>query len=54
MKEAVDATKRILQENEWKAFEKNYAEVFNSAEKTKLKSEYIYEVDKVNWNKLGN
>ena len=52
VKEAVDATKRILQENEWKAFEKNYAEVFNSAEKTKLKSEYIYEVDKVNWNKL--
>ncbi len=52
VKEAVGATKRILQENEWKAVEKNYAEVFNSAEKTKLKSEYIYEVDKVNWNKL--
>ena len=52
VKEAVDATKRILQEGEWKAFEKNYAEVFNSVEKTKLKSEYIYEVDKVNWNKL--
>ncbi len=52
VKEAVDATKKILQETEWKAFEKNYAEVFNSAEKTKLKSEYIYEVDKVNWNKL--
>jgi hypothetical protein len=52
VKEAVDATKRILQEKEWKAFEKNYAEVFNAAEKTKLKSEYIYEVDKVNWNKL--
>ena len=52
VKEAVDATKKILQESEWKAFEKNYAEVFNTAEKTKLKSEYIYEVDKVNWNKL--
>jgi hypothetical protein len=52
VKEAVDATKRILQEKEWQAFEKNYAEVFNAAEKTKLKSEYIYEVDKVNWNKL--
>lgn len=52
VKEAVDATKRILQENEWKAFEKNYAEVFNSSEKTKLKSEYLYEVDKVNWNRL--
>jgi bla regulator protein BlaR1 len=52
VKEAVDATKKILQESEWKAFEKNYAEVFNSTEKTKLKSEYIYEVDKVNWNQL--
>ena len=52
VKEAVESTKKILQESEWKAFEKNYAEVFNTAEKTKLKSEYIYEVDKVNWNKL--
>jgi len=52
VKEAVDATKRILQDKEWKAVEKNYAEVFNAAEKTKLKSEYDYEVDKVNWNKL--
>jgi hypothetical protein len=48
----VDAAKRILQEKEWKAVEKNYAEVFNTAEKTKLKSEYNYEVDKANWNKL--
>ena len=52
VKEAVGATKKILQESEWKEVEKNYAEVFNSAEKTKLKSAYIYEADKVNWNKL--
>ena len=52
VKEAVDATKKILQENQWKALEKTYAEVFNSAEKTKLKSEYIDELSKANWNKL--
>ena len=54
VKEAVDATKKILQESEWKAVEKNYAEVLNTAEKFKLKSEYKYETDNVNWNKLEN
>jgi bla regulator protein BlaR1 len=53
VKEAVDATKKILQESEWKAMEKNYADAFSTAEKTQLKSEYNSEiVDKVNWNKL--
>jgi len=53
VKEAVDATKKILKENEWKAMEKNYADAFSAAEKTQLKSEYNSEVvDKVNWNKL--
>lgn len=52
VKEAVDATKKILQESEWKAVEKNYAEVLNTVEKMKMRSEYKYESDKVNWNKL--
>jgi len=53
VKEAVDATKKILQESEWKAMEKNYADAFSAAEKTQLKSEYNFEIaDKVNWNKL--
>jgi len=52
VKEAIVATKKILQESEWKAVEKNYAEVLNSAEKMKLRSEYKYEADKMNWNKL--
>lgn len=54
VKEAVDATKKILQESEWKAVEKNYADALNTAEKIKLKSEYKFEVDNVNWNKLEN
>jgi bla regulator protein BlaR1 len=53
VKEAVDATKKILQESEWRAMEKNYADAFSAAEKSQLKSEYNSEiVDKVNWNKL--
>src|SRR5215203_137502 len=53
VKEAVDATKKILKESEWKAMEKNYADAFSAAEKSQLKSEYNSEiVDKVNWNKL--
>jgi len=53
VKEAVDATKKILKESEWKAFEKNYADAFSAAEKNQLKSEYKFEIaDKVNWNKL--
>ncbi|HET9744641.1 MAG TPA: M56 family metallopeptidase [Chitinophagaceae bacterium] len=54
VKGAVDATKKILQESEWKAVEKKYAEVLNTAEKYKLKSEYKYHADNVNWNNLEN
>jgi len=53
VKEALDGTKKILKESEWKAMEKTYADAFNTAEKSKLKSEYNSEaVDNVNWNKL--
>ena len=53
VKEAVDATKKLLKESEWKALEKNYADAFSAAEKIQLKSAYDFElVDKVNWNKL--
>jgi len=53
VKEAVDATKKILKESEWKAMEKNYADAFSTAEKSQLKSVYNSEiVDNVNWNKL--
>ncbi len=53
VKEAVNATKKILKESEWKAMEKNYADAFSTAEKSLLKSEYNSEiVDNVNWNKL--
>ena len=53
VKDAVDATKKILKESEWKAMEKNYADAFSTAEKNKLKAEYDFEIaDNVNWDKL--
>jgi hypothetical protein len=52
VKEAVDATKKILKESEWKSLEKAYAEVFNSVEKSKLKQEHVYESNNVDWQKL--
>ena len=53
VKEAVDATRKILQEQEWKAIEKAYADAFTSYEKTQLKTDYVpTETSKVDWNKL--
>jgi len=52
LKETIGATKRILEEKEWKEIENSYAEVFNSVEKVKLKDEYQKEVNKIDWNKL--
>lgn len=52
VKETMSATKKILEENEWKELEKKYAEVFSSHEKTKLKSAYLDEVKKIDWEKL--
>ena len=53
VKETVNATKKILQESQWKNLEKAYADAFNSAEKTQLKTDYIEnEVNKVEWGKL--
>lgn len=52
LKETIGATKRILEEKEWKEIENSYAEVFNSYEKAKLKGEYQKEVNKIDWNKL--
>lgn len=54
VKEAVNATRQILEEKEWKEMEKSYAEVFNSIEKTKLKNDYLDELKKVNWENLEN
>lgn len=54
LEETIGATKKILEEKEWKEIENSYADVFNSNEKEKLKTEYRNEVNKFDWNKLGS
>lgn len=55
VKKAVDATRKIIRENEWKQVERSYADALTTYEKNKLRSEYIAEAnqsDNVDWNKL--
>jgi hypothetical protein len=52
VKATIEATKKILKEQEWKTVEKNFAEVFNTDEKKLLKNEYQKKVETTDWNKL--
>jgi hypothetical protein len=49
---AVAATKRVLEEGQWKQVEKNVADALTEGEKENLKQKYLTEVEKVNWKKL--
>ena len=51
VKEAMNASKIIIEENQWKAIEKNIADALTSTAKEKLKSEYLKEFGKLNWKK---
>jgi hypothetical protein len=50
--EAVEMTKKVLKEKEWKTIENNIADVMTAVEKKALRTEYMKELSKVNWNKL--
>ena len=52
LKETIGATKKILEEKEWKEVEKNYADVYNSNEKARLKNEYQQQINNIDWNNL--
>lgn len=54
VKEAIDASKRVLQEKEWAEVEKNIAEVFTRQQKEALKAEYLKKINTVNWKKWEN
>ena len=54
LKQTIGATKKILEEKEWKELEKKSADVFNSFEKEKLKNEYQKEVKNIDWDKLND
>lgn len=52
VKEAVQATKKVIEDAQWKEVEKSIADAMTVAEKEELKEKYNKELDKVNWDKL--
>lgn len=51
VKEAMDASKKVLKDIQWKVAEKSIADVFTQQEKEQLKSTYQKELEKLDWNK---
>jgi beta-lactamase regulating signal transducer with metallopeptidase domain len=54
VKGTVEATKKILEEAQWKQVERNVADALTQVEKENLKEKYYTELDKVNWENLEN
>jgi hypothetical protein len=52
IKGVVAATKKVLEQTQWKQVEKNVADALTQLEKEKLKEKYFLELQKVNWQKL--
>lgn len=49
VKEALEASKKVLTSQQWKEVEMNIAEVFTQKEKAELKSTYQKEINKFDW-----
>ena len=54
IKEALQASKKVLESTQWKAMEKNLADVFTQKEKEELRSDYQKELNNFDWNKWEN
>ncbi len=52
VKEAMEASKKVIEEIQWKAVENKIAEVMTTHEKNLVKNEYDKEMSKVDWNKM--
>lgn len=52
VKEALDASRKVLTEEQWKAMEKNIADAMTTLEKEKVKSEYQKAMSKLDWEKM--
>ena len=52
VKGTVEATKKVLEEGQWKQVEKNVADALTQVEKESLKEKYYTELEKVDWQKL--
>lgn len=51
VKEALEASKKVLEATQWKQLEKNIADVFTQKEKEQLRSEYHRSLAKFDWTK---
>lgn len=51
VKEAMEASKKILENIQWKAVEKSIADVFSQKEKEEIKASYEKEIAKMDWKK---
>ncbi|HEY2721970.1 MAG TPA: M56 family metallopeptidase [Chitinophagaceae bacterium] len=49
---AVAATKKMLEQGQWKQLEKNIADALTENEKANVKKKYLDNVEKINWQKL--
>lgn len=49
VREAIAASRKVLEEVQWKSVEKDIAEVFSRQEKERLRSTYEKELNKVDW-----
>ncbi|MCG2617355.1 M48 family metalloprotease [Terrimonas sp. NA20] len=57
VKKALDASKKVLEETQWKVLEKNIADAMTIAEKEKVKAAYekvTAETQKANWDKMSD
>lgn len=52
VEKAVEATKKVLEDGQWKQVEKNIADALTEAEKANVKEKYLDDVKKINWPKL--
>ena len=54
VKEAIEASKRVIEDAQWKTVEKDIADVFSRQEKEKLKVVYEKEMNKMDWKAWEN
>ncbi len=54
VKEAMEASKKVLESIQWKVVEKSIADVFNQQEKEQIKASYENEIKKIDWQKWEN
>ena len=52
VKEAVESSKKVIENIQWKEVEKSIADIFTQKEKEKIRSTFKKGIEKIEWNKL--